>query len=565
MRRTLLTEHRFGTTLTLTLVALVGMLFITQLRADAAGVTVPDEELTIVANLVITQDDTVVEKVHVLGDIEVEADNVTIRQVRVTSEDSIPVRVHRNAVGLVVEDTTITCDPDIGRYGIGNENFTANRVELVNCDLGFGDGLNVTVTDSTVDGVPVGVSEGPVGGADDPVPTTAAPTTTEAPTTTAAPTTTEAPAPVFDGELQWSLSRDRSDPAALDGAIVPGEIRIFLTTAETGIDHVAWYLDGELYRDDDLAAPWDLAPGANGNSGPVDVASLTGTEHLATAVVHLSDGTQQTVNARFATEAAIGGADDAPATTAPPVTEPPAPTAAAYPDASTTGVRDGVTLSPSGSITVTQDGAVVEGLDITGRIDVRADDVTIRNVRVSSSASHLIRNHGKNLLVEDVTLVGQQPCSAGIAFTNYTARRVDVSGCADGMKANGNVVIEDSYIHDLRKWPGTHNDGIQSTGGSNMVIRNNTIEGAFRDSVSAIKFTSEFNHLSDVTIEGNKFFGGNYTIYLTKKPGMRAPTDIRIADNVFVRDSAKWGWLFNDNHSSQVFVNNTWDDGSPVG
>ena len=560
MRRTLLTKHRFGTTLTLTLVALFGMLFITQLRADAAGVTVPDEDLELVANLVVTQDGAVIELVHVVGDIEVVADNVTIRQVRVTSSDSIPVRVHRDSVGLVVEDSTISCDPENGRYGIGDENFTANRVELVNCQLGFGDGVNVSVLDSTVDGVPVGVTESPIGGAEDPAPTT------EAPTTTQAPTTTEAPEPVFEAELQWSVSRDRSSPAALDGAIVPDEIRIFMTTAETGIDHVAWYLDGELIRDDDLAAPWDLAPGANGNSGPVDLAALDGSEHLATAVVHLSDGTEETVNARFATEeAAVAGAGEAPVTTAPPVTEPPAPAAPAYPDASTTGVQDGVSLSPSGSITVTQDGAVIEGLDVSGRIVVRADDVTIRNVRVSSNASHLIRNYGKNLLIEDVTLVGEQPCSAGIAFNNYTARRVDVSGCADGLKANGNVVVEDSYIHDLRKWAGTHNDGIQSTGGSNMVIRNNTIEGAFRDSVSAIKFTSEFNHLSDVTIEGNQFFGGNYTIYLTKKPGMRAPTDIRIADNVFVEGSAKWGWLFNDNHSSQVFENNTWDDGTPVG
>lgn len=556
MRRTLLRTNRLGTTLTLTLIALVGMLFVTQLRADAAGVTVPDEELTLVANLVVTQDDTVVEMVHVLGDIEVQADNVTIRQVRVTSEDSIPVRVDRNATGLVVEDTTITCGAGVGRYGIAHENFTAERVELVNCAQGFGDGLDVSVIDSTVDGVPVGVTEAPVGGAEEPTPTTEAPAPTE-------PPTTEAPEPTFDGELQWSVSRDRSAPAALEGATVPDEIRVFLTTPATDIEYVAWYLDGELVRDDDLAAPWDLAPGANGNSGPVDIAALDGNEHLATALVHLTDGTQQTVNARFVTEqAAVAGADES---SAPPVTEAPAPVAPAFPDASTTGVQDGVTLRPSGSITVTQDGAVIENLDVNGRILVRADDVTIRNVRVSSDAAHLIRNHGKNLLVEDVTLVGQQPCSAGIAFNNYTARRVDMSGCADGFKANGNVVIEDNYIHDLRKWAGTHNDGIQSTGGSNMVIRNNTIEGAYRQSVSAIKFTSEFNHLSDVVIEGNQFFGGNYAIYLTKKPGMRAPTDIRIADNVFVEGSSQWGWLYNDNHSSQVFENNVWDDGTPVG
>jgi predicted acyltransferase (DUF342 family) len=224
-----------------------------------------------------------------------------------------------------------------------------------------------------------------------------------------------------------------------------------------------------------------------------------------------------------------------------------------------------VQLTPSGSITVNQDGAVIENLDINGRIDVRADNVTIRNVRVSGDSAHLIRNRGRNLLVEDVTLVGQQPCSAGIAFSNYTARRVDVSGCADGMKANGNVLIEDNYIHDLRKWAGTHNDGIQSTGGSNIVIRDNRIEGAFRGSVSAIKLTSEHNHLSNVTVEGNLFSGGNYSIYLTRKDHMEVPTDIRIVDNTFIRGTEKWGWLYNDNGPTQVFSGNVWDDGTPVG
>jgi hypothetical protein len=83
--------------------------------------------------------------------------------------------------------------------------------------------------------------------------------------------------------------------------------------------------------------------------------------------------------------------------------------------------------------------------------------------------------------------------------------------------------------------------------------------------VSAIKLTSEHNHLSDVTVEGNLFSGGNYTVYLTKKPDMRPPTDIRIVDNTFVRGTAKWGWLQNDGDPTQVFNGNVWDDGSPVG
>ena len=66
--------------------------------------------------------------------------------------------------------------------------------------------------------------------------------------------------------------------------------------------------------------------------------------------------------------------------------------------------------------------------------------------------------------------------TAAISFDGYTARRVHVRGTTDGLKANANVTIEDCYIHGLAVSSGSHNDGIQSTGGSNVTIRHNTID-----------------------------------------------------------------------------------------
>ena len=53
-----------------------------------------------------------------------------------------------------------------------------------------------------------------------------------------------------------------------------------------------------------------------------------------------------------------------------------------FPNASTTGVRDGVTLTPSGSITINTAGAVVSGLDITGDVVITAPNVTLVDCRV---------------------------------------------------------------------------------------------------------------------------------------------------------------------------------------
>ena len=54
-----------------------------------------------------------------------------------------------------------------------------------------------------------------------------------------------------------------------------------------------------------------------------------------------------------------------------------------FPDASNTGVPKGTQLKPSGNIEVTEDGAVISGLEVTGSIEIDANDVTIENTKVT--------------------------------------------------------------------------------------------------------------------------------------------------------------------------------------
>ena len=60
------------------------------------------------------------------------------------------------------------------------------------------------------------------------------------------------------------------------------------------------------------------------------------------------------------------------------------PHSCGFPDATNTGA-DCSALAPSGSVTVTGNGAVVEGKDISGSVTVQASDVTIRNDCITSS------------------------------------------------------------------------------------------------------------------------------------------------------------------------------------
>ena len=60
-----------------------------------------------------------------------------------------------------------------------------------------------------------------------------------------------------------------------------------------------------------------------------------------------------------------------------------------------------------GPVTVTTDGAVVEGKNISGSVTVQASNVTIRNDCVTSSDIYPVHFvSGSNLTVEDTTITG---------------------------------------------------------------------------------------------------------------------------------------------------------------
>jgi hypothetical protein len=59
------------------------------------------------------------------------------------------------------------------------------------------------------------------------------------------------------------------------------------------------------------------------------------------------------------------------------------PHSCGFPDASNTGVPKGMALKPSGSIEVKEQGAVISGLEVTGTIEIDADDVTVEDTKVT--------------------------------------------------------------------------------------------------------------------------------------------------------------------------------------
>jgi hypothetical protein len=151
---------------------------------------------------------------------------------------------------------------------------------------------------------------------------------------------------------------------------------------------------------------------------------------------------------------------------------------------------------------------VIEDVLVRGRIEVRAENVTIRRTRVidteQRTALGSIDNFPedrvfKGLLIEDTEVIAEpgkdvslvEPWSIGVA--SYTCRRCKVLGRNEGFRIGardypggaGVVVIEDSYLQlstPPGKCPGPgstgdwHGDGIQGFGGAMATIRHNTID-----------------------------------------------------------------------------------------
>ncbi len=229
-------------------------------------------------------------------------------------------------------------------------------------------------------------------------------------------------------------------------------------------------------------------------------------------------------------------------TTTPPSTSTtvrPATGADGFPDASTTGPVS-TELDEREPEKVEEEGAVIENVEINGQLTIAADDVTIRNARINTDGIYgILVDDVDGITIEDVEIIGDGiDCSAGIApYGTWTAHRIDVSNCEDGVKMAGGQELHDSYVHDLAIGDTTHNDAVQITNGEGSVISGNRLIAPVQN--AAIMLSSNFGPVAGWTISDNWFEGGTYTVYV-RNQGHGDPEAITLRDNHWQPDS----WLF---------------------
>jgi hypothetical protein len=242
------------------------------------------------------------------------------------------------------------------------------------------------------------------------------------------------------------------------------------------------------------------------------------------------------------------------------------------PTAANTGVPPGTTLTPSGSMTITKDTAVIDARDITGSIAVNANNVTIMNSKIHFSGGPndiaiKVKEGVKGTKILRSEIWSDNGAYVGVLADNTTVCGSYLHGWENAMTVGGGSMIQANYIDRLAGGQqGPHFDGIEVYGGGapsrlwGNNIRMTNPGGEWLGDTGAINLTAWAGNIDDVEMNGNWLGGGSYTLYVDEQNGDQA-TNVKITNNRFYRDTAAYGThLVRDQSSVTVWSGNVFDD-----
>jgi Right handed beta helix region len=226
-----------------------------------------------------------------------------------------------------------------------------------------------------------------------------------------------------------------------------------------------------------------------------------------------------------------------------------------------------VLTTHNGDLVITTPNAVISGLNVEGSITVEASNVTIRDVRVTSSDYAVVREVAgySGLTVENSEVVGSASPGSGTRGVSeegngVTVLQCNIHGVETGVWLLNNALVQDSYIHDLSLTASV--DGIRVGGGSsNDTVRHNTVEAATGD--GAIDLSTDWGPDVNILVENNLASGANYTLDGGAASGSR---QIRFIDNhisrKFYPNGGQYGPVtgYDNSEPGNQWAGNVWDD-----
>ena len=290
---------------------------------------------------------------------------------------------------------------------------------------------------------------------------------------------------------------------------------------------------------------------AGSNAAPVTSTRTagSGTSTRPTTAPTTTSGTTTGPSTTTASPTSTATRPPASTTTTTPPTSPPTTTspsaacktakvwssleACGWPGPANTGYPTGQVFSRTvtGGYVVTTDNAVIDGWKVSGGIQVRAKNVTIRNSWVTSSfggaggSGTVNINPGASATVEHNVLDGLNATHACIWHegSSMTATANNCQGVNDGIfmwatqegvdGTGDNFTIQDNWLHSFTTQAANgHIDGIQTEGTRNGVIRHNTID-VTQDQDSDVALWNSRKSTDNVKVDGNLMAGGGFSVY----------------------------------------------------
>lgn len=219
---------------------------------------------------------------------------------------------------------------------------------------------------------------------------------------------------------------------------------------------------------------------------------------------------------------------------------------------------------------------MIDGVDAITEINVEADNVTVRNSRLTAAGQWgIIQRQGHTgLRVENTEILGDGVHQVQTGILNQgsmvTIERVHIHTVSDGVQTDQGI-LADSFIDDLKEFPGDHCVNIQSNGSPNpgmaLVIKHNTLLNPLAQT-AAISIYQDFGRAHDVTVAGNYLAGGGYALY-GGKGRYGQSSNIKVLNNVFSRMYHPQSGVFGpvtafEQGPGNEWTGNTFDSGSPV-
>lgn len=236
--------------------------------------------------------------------------------------------------------------------------------------------------------------------------------------------------------------------------------------------------------------------------------------------------------------------------------------------ATTYGVPSGTTLTPSGPLTVSTNGATIDALDISGDLVIDANDVTVKRCRVRGSAYYVIKvMEGRTgVSIQDVEVDGLGASgmdgSAGILGGDQVIR-ANIYGVENGILPFSGATITGCYIHDLAAPGEPHFDGIQSDGGgTNILIDKCTIDMSGLGQTSPINVNNYWGTTDGFVVQYCILRGGGYTLTIDGDFQTQPMTNITVTGNRL--ESGQWGYVLSRNAGVTWTDNVDFTSGSAV-